>query len=63
MGVYTATAKISGNSLKMGVEHSATSAQFTTAKLSARMSRWMAVEQRRYAAGMADSQGWQFETC
>jgi len=27
------------------------------------MSRLKAVEQRRYAAGMADTQGWQFETC
>jgi len=30
---------------------------------SARMSRRIAVEQRRYAAGMADTEGWQFETC
>jgi len=30
---------------------------------SARMSRRIAVEQRRYAAGMVDNQGWQFETC
>jgi len=28
-----------------------------------RMSRRIAVDQRRYAAGMADTQGWQFETC
>ena len=30
---------------------------------SARMSRRIAVEQKRYAAGMADTEGWQFETC
>jgi len=30
---------------------------------SARMSRRIAVEQRRYAAEMADNYGWQFETC
>jgi len=29
----------------------------------ARISRRIAVEQRRYAAGMADTQGWPFETC
>ena len=29
----------------------------------ARMSRRTAVDQRRHAAGMAETQGWQFETC
>jgi len=29
----------------------------------ARMSRRLAIEQRMYAAGMADTQGWQFEIC
>jgi len=31
--------------------------------MAARMSRQTAVEQRSYAAVMADTQGWQFETC
>jgi len=30
---------------------------------SERMSRRIAIEQSRYAAGMADTEGWQFETC
>jgi len=31
-------------------------------KMAAQMCRRIAVEQIRYAAGMADTQGWQFET-
>jgi len=40
---------------------------FTNKKMAARPSCRIAVEQRRYntnyAAGMADTQGWQFQTC
>jgi len=31
--------------------------------MAARLSRRIAVEQRRCAAGVVDTQGWQFETC
>jgi len=42
----------------MAIEHSAMSAQSTSAKLkSAQLPRRIAVEQRRYAAEMADIQG------
>jgi len=59
------TAKISGNALKQGSRTDSAlhqrSSQLQKYK-AARMSRRVAVEQRRYAAGMADIQGWQFAT-
>jgi len=33
-----------------------------TKKMAARMPRRIALEQRKYAAGMVDTLGWQFET-
>jgi len=52
------TAKISGNALKQG-SSSATAAQFTTAKVQGCVReclvKWQSI--RRYAAGMADTQG------
>jgi len=60
------TAKIFGNALKQGNRpHSVLrqgSSQLQKYKV-ARISRPIAIEKRRYAAGMADTQGWQFETC
>jgi len=62
-----ATAKISGNALKLG-SRTYTTPQVGSSQLQkhqvARMSRWIgAVEQKRYADGIADTKVWQFETC
>jgi len=61
---HSVRAKISGNKLKHGSRTPCyVSAVHIWNYKSARLPRRIAVEQRRYAAGMADMQCWQFETC
>ena len=60
------TAKISGYALKQWSRtHSVLRQRSSQLQKhqATRMSRRIAIEQRKYAAGMAGTQGWQFETC
>jgi len=60
------TVKMSGNALKQGSRTHSVLRQDSSQlqkHQAARMSRRIAVKQWKYAPGMADTQGWQFETC